>query len=334
MQLFNNWIKISMAKRERDNQTTVTEFVLLGFKTLPDFQIILFVVFLVVYIVTMTGNILIVAVIMSNHHLHKPMYYFLENLSVLETCYTSTILPRMLASFISDYHRISFTGCFLQFYFFAFLAGAESYLLSAMSYDRYVAICKPLHYVTIMNGKLCAQLSVASWITGIVASAFTTFFASQLVFCGPNEIDHFFCDYTPLLMLSCSETQQTEMVMTVLGSACTLPPLLLTLVSYVCIITTILRVPSNTGRSKAFSTCSSHLMVVTIFYGTLIIVYLLPKTDTLRDLNKVFSVFYTILTPMINPFIYSLRNREFKEALRKSISKFLPLRGTLEIQPQ
>ncbi|XP_061448066.1 olfactory receptor 6B1-like [Rhineura floridana] len=327
-------MKQFMAKRAKDNQTTVTEFILLGFKTFPELQTLLFVLFLAIYMVTMAGNILIAAVVIAKHHLHKPMYFFLGNLSILETCYTSTILPRILASFMSNYHGITFSGCFLQFYFFAFLAGAESYLLSAMSYDRYLAICKPLHYVTLMNSRLCVQLSFASWVTGAVASAFTTFFASQLTFCGPNEIDHFFCDYAPLLMLSCSETQQTEIVMTVLGSACTMPPLMLTLTSYVCIISTILKIPSNTGRRKAFSTCSSHLIVVTIFYGTLIIVYILPKTNTLRDLNKVFSVFYTILTPMFNPFIYSLRNREFKEALRTAINQFVSLRRTLRIHPQ
>lgn len=191
-----------------------------------------------------------------------------------------------------------------------------------MSYDRYIAICKPLHYVTLMNNRLCVQLSLASWITAFVVSAFTTFFASQLNFCGPNEIDHFFCDYTPLLRLSCSETQQTEMLMSVLGSTCAVPPLVLTLTSYAFIIPTILKILTTNGRRKAFSTCSSHLIVVTIFYGTVTIVYILPKSNTLKDLNKVFSVFYTILTPMINPFIYSLRNREFKEALRKVINRF------------
>uniref|UniRef100_A0A670JLU4 Olfactory receptor n=1 Tax=Podarcis muralis TaxID=64176 RepID=A0A670JLU4_PODMU len=339
-----------MEKREKDNQTTVTEFIILGFKSLPELQTLLFIIFLAIYMVTMVGNLLIAAVVLANHNLHKPMYFFLGNLSVLDTCYTSTILPRILASIINDYHRISFSGCFLQFYFFAFLAGAESYLLSAMSYDRYLAICKPLHYVTLMNNRLCVQLSLASWMTGIVASAFTTFFASQrlcvqlsvapwiigavltaitafcashLNFCGPNEIDHFFCDYTPLLMLSCGETKQAEILMTVVGFAGIMPPLILTLTSYACIINTILKIPSNSGRKKAFSTCSSHLIVVTIFYGTLIIVYMLPNTDTLRGLNKIFSLCYTILTPMFNPFIYSLRNRDFKQALTKAFRKFV-----------
>lgn len=311
----------------------VTEFILLGFKTQPDLQTALFVTFLAIYMVTMAGNIIIVSVVLTNQYLQRPMYFFLGNLSVLETFYTSTIVPRILASFISNNHSISFNACFIQFYFFAFLAGAESYLLSAMSYDRYIAICKPLHYVNLMSNRLCVQLTLASWIIGIVASAFTTLFASKLTFCGPNEIDHFFCDYAPLLKLSCSDTQQTELVMTILGSICTMPPLLLTLASYACIIVTILRIPSDSGRSKAFSTCSSHLIVVTIFYGTLIIVYIMPKTKGLRDLNKVFSVCYTILTPMINPFIYSLRNTEFKEALRKASRQFVSLRRIQGTQP-
>nr|XP_056720548.1 olfactory receptor 6B1-like [Euleptes europaea] len=323
-----------MAKTDMYNHTRVTEFVLTGFKTLPEKQYLLFGVFFAIYLVTMAGNILIVSVVLSNPYLHKPMYFFLGYLAFLETCYTSTILPRILASFISDYHGISFKGCFIQFYCFSFLAATESYLLSAMSYDRYVAICKPLYYATLMNNKLCVQLSLASWIIGIVASMFTTFLLSQLNYCGPNEIDHFFCDYAPLLMLSCSDTQEAEVVMTVLGSACTMPPLVFTLASYGCIITTILRIPSNSGRSKAFSTCSSHLIVVSIFYGTLIIVYILPKSEELRALNKVFSVFYTILTPMINPFIYSLRNREFKEALRKAMSKLVAYSRVHRIQLQ
>ncbi|XP_015746895.1 olfactory receptor 6B1-like [Python bivittatus] len=307
-----------MTKREDSNQTAVTEFMLLGFKIVPELRILLFVVFLAIYMATIAGNILIAVIVLTNHNLHKPMYFFLANLSVLEICYSSVILPRILVSFIRDYHGISFSGCFLQFYLFGSFACFECYLLSTMSYDRYLAICKPFSYAKIMNHRLCVYLSLASWMIGLVASAFTTFLVSHLIFCGPNEIDHFFCDYSPLLNLACSDTYQAETLMSVLGSACTMPALLMTLASYVCIIRTISRILSITGRRKAFSTCSSHLIVVTSFYGTLIIVYMLPKSSRLKNLNKVFSVFYTVLTPMINPFIYSLRNREFKDALRKA----------------
>ncbi|NWH69952.1 OR6B1 protein, partial [Piaya cayana] len=306
-----------MADAKQANQTFLTEFILLGFGNTPNLRIFLFLFFSLIYLVTITGNVLIILLVVIDQHLHTPMYYFLGNLSCLETCYTSNILPRMLVNFLTKENRISFRSCFLQFYFFASLACAECYLLSAMSYDRYVAICKPLHYTTLMSVRSCLLLAAGSWLCGFLASICTTLYASWLTFCGPNEIDHFFCDYTPLLVLSCSETCETESVMSILASACTMPPFLLTLASYICIITAILKIPSSLGRQKAFSTCASHLTVVTLFYGTLIVVYILPKAKALRELNKILSVFYTILTPMLNPLIYSLRNKNFKEALRK-----------------
>ncbi|EMP25571.1 Olfactory receptor 6C75 [Chelonia mydas] len=363
-----------------------------------------------IYIVTMAGNILIVALVVADQHLHTPMYFFLGNLSCLETCYTSTILPRMLASLLTGDRTISFSGCIIQLYSFGFLVVTECFLLAAMSYDRYLAICKPLHYAALMNGRFCLQLAAGSWISGFLAITIIIFLMLQLIFCGPNEIDHFFCDFIPLLKLSCSDTQlismpskpvkcippkctpqeeffcprchavflpsspvdsdakinndygsveqcdhnelyfcgpneidhflcdftpviklscsDTSMIKlatVIFSSIDTLPPFLLTLASYVCIISTILKILSTTSRQKAFSTCSSHLMMVTIFYGTVIIVYMLPDTDILRDLKKVFSVFYTVLTPLANPLIYSLRNKEVKEALRKVISKYMVL---------
>ncbi|XP_059570045.1 olfactory receptor 6F1-like [Alligator mississippiensis] len=208
------------------------------------------------------------------------MYFFLENLSFLEICYTSTILPKMLLSLLTKENGISLSGCFFQFYVFASLACSECYLLSVMSYDRYLAICKPLHYGALMNSRFRIQLAVGSWISGFMSPIFTTsMLASQLTFCGSNKIDHFFCDYTPLLVLSCSNTRSTEIAMSFIGSVCTVPPFLLTVTSYICIIATILKIPSTTGRKKAFSTCSAHLLVVTIFYGALMTVYLLPKND-------------------------------------------------------
>ncbi|KAM6108051.1 LOW QUALITY PROTEIN: olfactory receptor 6B1-like [Pterocles gutturalis] len=311
-----------MADTKQENQTSLTEFILLGFGNLPKLQIFLFLVFLLIYFVTIIENVLIILLVVIDQHLHTPMYFFLGNLSCLETCYTSNISPRMLVNFLTKKKRISFNSCLLQFYFFASLACAECYLLSAMSYDRYLAICKPLHYTTLMNVRCCILLSAGSWLCGFLASIGTTLYASWLTFCGPNEIDHFFCDYIPLLVLSCSETRRTELIMSILASACTMPPFLLTLASYICIIAAVLKIPSGIGRKKAFS-ASSHLIVVTVFYGTLIAVYTLPKTKALKELNKMLSVFYTILTPMLNPLIYSLRNREFKEALRKAIGKYI-----------
>ncbi|KAM7146150.1 olfactory receptor 2G3-like [Macrochelys suwanniensis] len=316
-----------MADTEQGNQTSLTEFILLGFGTVPKLQILLFLLILVIYIVTMAGNILIVVLVVADQNLHTPMYFFLGNLSCLEICYSSTILPRMLARFLTGDRTISTGGCITQFYFVGFLAATECYLLAAMSYDRYLAICKPLHYATIMNGSFCLQLAAGSWINGFLGIIIIVSLMLQLTFCGANEIDHFFCESTQIINLFCNDIYQVELVITIVAALFTLPPFALTGTSYVCIISTILRIPSTTGRQKAFSTCSSHLIVVTMFYGTLIIVYLLPKTNTLRDLNKVFSVFYTILTPMANPFIYSLRNKEVKEALRKIVSKCVDFTG-------
>ncbi|XP_073166324.1 olfactory receptor 6N1-like [Lepidochelys kempii] len=307
------------------NQTAITEFFLLGFGELPDLQILLFLIFLVMYMATVSGNTLIMVLIVADQHLHTPMYFFLGNLSCIETCYTTTILPRMLASLLTGDRTISVSGCITQLYFFGSLVGMECCLLAAMSYDRYLAICKPLHYSTLMNTRFCLHLAAGSWLNGFLALTILVLFLSQLIFCGPNEIDHFYCDAIPLIELSCSDTHQVILMDFILSCVFTLPPFLLTLMSYMCIIATILRIPSTTRRQKAFSTCSSHLIVVTIFYGTLMIVYLLPKRDTLRDLNKVVSLCYTVLTPLVNPLIYSLRNREVKEALSKAVKRVVSL---------
>ncbi|XP_039353521.1 olfactory receptor 11A1-like [Mauremys reevesii] len=321
-----------MADAEGGNQTSVTEFILLGFRNTPELQTLLFLLFLVIYIMTMAGNILILVLVVADQHLHTPMYLFLGNLSCLETCYSSTILPRVLASLLTGDRTISFYACVIQYYIFGFLAATECYLLAAMSYDRYLAICKPLHYTIIMHGRFCLQLAAESWVSGLLASSIVTGMILQLTFCGPNEIDHFFCDFNPLLNISCSDTRLVELLASTLSFIFTLPPFLLTVTSYVCIIFAILQIPSTTGRQKAFSTCSSHLIVVTIFYWTITIVYVLPKNDTLRDLNKVFSLLYTVLTPLVNPLIYSLRNKEVKEALRKALSKFMDFRRIQAIQ--
>ncbi|XP_039357634.1 olfactory receptor 6N1-like [Mauremys reevesii] len=310
-----------MADTKERNQTSIAGFILLGFGNLHELKILLFPLFLVIYIVTVAGNILIVGLVVADQHLHTPMYFFLGNLSCLETCYTSTFLPRMLASLLTGDRSISVSGCHVQFYIFGSLLATECCLLSVMSYDRYLAICKPLQYAAHMNSRFSFQLAVGCWLTGSVASTITACWLSQLIFCGPNEIDHFLCDYTTLIKLSCSDTSLMVLMIFPLSFIFILPPFLLTLASYVYIISTVLRISSSTGRQKAFSTCSSHLIVVTIFYGTLFVVYMLPDTAALRDLNKVSSAFYTILTPMINPLIYSLRNKEVKEALRKALSK-------------
>nr|XP_028558755.1 olfactory receptor 11A1-like [Podarcis muralis] len=310
-----------MQKPAGRNETIITEFILRGFGDFHDLQILLFIVFLMIYIMTMVGNLIIVGLVVTDRHLHTPMYFFLGNLSCLETCYSSTILPRMLASLLTHNDSVSIHSCLVQFWTFGVLAGAECYLLAAMSYDRCLAICRPLHYSTHMNAKVCLLLVVGSWMSSFVMDTTVFIFVLQLTFCGHNVIQHFFCDFTPLINLACSDTRRVKLISTVLTSIATLPPFILTLASYMYIIAAILQIPSTTGRQKAFSTCSSHLIVVTIFYGTLIIVYVLPDTNELKELNKLFSVFYTILTPLVNPLIYSLRNKEVMEALRRAGSR-------------
>ncbi|XP_062994324.1 olfactory receptor 10A7-like [Elgaria multicarinata webbii] len=314
----------AFANTERQNQTTVSEFILLGFGELPNLHILLFLFFLIIYLTTITGNLLIVFLVMTIQNLHTPMYFFLGNLSFLESCYSSTILPRMLTGLLTRENTISIKNCFLPFFIFSCLGGSECYLLSVMSYDRYLAVCKPLHYATIMNSRLCLQLSAVSWVSGVLVGTSITVSVSQLSFCGPNVIDHYLCDLSPVIKeISCSDTFIVEMSAFIFACVFTLPPFILTVISYIFIIVTVFRIPSAIGRQKAFSTCSSHLTVVALFYGTLMLVYMLPRSTNLRYVKKIFSLFYTVLTPMVNPLIYSLRNKEVKDALQKVISKLI-----------
>nr|XP_005509312.1 olfactory receptor 476 [Columba livia] len=319
-----------MTKQEWKNRTAVTEFILLGFGNGPEVDSLLFLVFLSIYAVTIAGNTFIIVLVMTNRHLHTPMYFLLGNLACLEICYSSNILPRMLLSYLGGDRSISVHGCFTQYYFFGCLAAAECYLLSAMSYDRYLAVCEPLRYASRMDNKLCLQLGAASWVSGFLSNSILTFLISNLDFCGPNEIEHFFCDSFPMIRLSCSDTRVAGLVTSLVAAV--LPPFLLTFSSYLYIIATVMRIPSATGRKKAFSTCSSHLIVVILFYWSILTVYVLPHHDTQTSPNKVLSVFYTILTPLVNPLIYSLRNREVKEALRKQTSKLKTFRWLLSVK--
>ncbi|NXQ98567.1 O11A1 protein, partial [Sagittarius serpentarius] len=306
-----------MEKKDWDNETSQKEFLLLGFGNVLSLQTPLFLLTLMIYLVIVVGNILIVVLAVADRQLRTPMYFFLGNLSSLEICYSSAILPRLLASLLTGNGTISAHGCMAQLYFFGFCAATECYLLAAMSYDRYLAICRPLLYASLMTWKISRQLAAGSWLWGSLVSGVLTFLLSQLQFCGPKAVDHFFCDFTPLLELSCSDTRVVKLVTLLLSFLNVVLPFVFTLASYVRLIAAILRSPSSVGRQKAFSTCSSHLTVVTVFYGTLIIVYMLPRTAPLRQLNKVFSFFYTVVTPLVNPLIYSLRNREVREGLRK-----------------
>uniref|UniRef100_A0A674JJZ0 Olfactory receptor n=1 Tax=Terrapene triunguis TaxID=2587831 RepID=A0A674JJZ0_9SAUR len=295
------------------NQTSIMQFILLGFGNVPELQVLLFLLFLVIYIMTMAGNILIIALVVADQHLNTPMYFFLGNLSCLETF----TVPKMLVNFLSDNRSISYMGCVAQMYFLLFLGISECFLLAAMACDRYVAICNPLRYRLIMNRRVCLSLTILSWFWGNVVSLVQTAWVFTLPFCGSNQINYFFCDIPPLIKLSCIDIPLYEMQLFTAAILVIFTPFSLIVVSYTFIISTILKMASAEGRHKAFSTCSSHLIVVTLYYGSCGLIYLRPKSIHLLDTNKVLALIYTTITPTLNPFIYSLRNKEVKEALRR-----------------
>lgn len=299
------------------NHTTVIEFILLGFRDHPELQCILFVVFLIIYMITLFGNLGMILLIKIDSHLHTPMYFFLSNLSLVDFCYSTVIVPNMLVNFWVKNPVISFNGCATQFFFFGSFAGIEGFLLAVMAYDRYVAICKPLLYTVTMSPQINVLLVLATYFAGFVNAAIHTALTFQLSFCGSNIINHFFCDTPPLLKLSCSDTHVNEIVIFAFASFNELSCLLTILISYLYILIAILRIRSAEGRHKAFSTCASHLMAVTIFFGTILFMYLRPSSSYSMDQDKVVSVFYTVVIPMLNPLIYSLRNKEVKASFRK-----------------
>ncbi|XP_062992659.1 olfactory receptor 11A1-like [Elgaria multicarinata webbii] len=305
----------------QNNQSVITEFILLGFGNLYGLQILFFMILLAIYMLTLSGNILILITVAATRTLHTPMYFFLGNFSFLEIWYTTSIVPKMLRTFLTVHEAISLSGCIAQFYFFGSMAVTECCLLAVMSYDRYLAICNPLRYTSIMNVKVCFQMAAGSWISGFLLSIPPIVLIFRLPFYVSNEIDHFFCDFAPVLKLSCADPHVAEVTTFTLAGMVTIVPFFLTIASYAKIISTILRIPSAKGKQKAFSTCSSHLIVVTLFYGTLGTVYAAPSAKQSPVLNKLLSLLYTVITPMINPVIYSLRNKEVKDALRKIICK-------------
>nr|XP_006122814.1 olfactory receptor 10A7-like [Pelodiscus sinensis] len=311
-----------MAGSAQENFTVgITEFILLGFGNLRDLQIFLFATCLVIYLVTVTGNLLILTVVIADGGLHTPMYFFLSNLSLLEICYTSTVAPKMLRIFLTPRETIPFAGCLAQLYIFGSMTVTECCLLSIMSYDRYVAICQPLRYAAMMNINVCLQLTAGCWVTGFLAPLATVVWTSRLLFCASNEVDHFVCDFVPLLKLLCADTHAVQSLSFIICACVGLLPFLLTLTSYYKIILTVSRIPSTMGKQKTFSTCSSHLLVVSIFYGTVILVYGAPVGNHSPEINKVFSVLYAVVSPMFNPIIYRLRNKEVRDALRRVTRK-------------
>ncbi|XP_067173424.1 olfactory receptor 10A2-like [Apteryx mantelli] len=301
------------------NKTMVTEFILLGFPSLAQFQLLLFVVLLLIYMVTLLGNILIILITMVDAALHSPMYFFLRNLSFLEMCFTLVIVPQLLSNLLAEKKSISFLGCMAQTSFFVTLGTVECYLLAAMAYDRYVAICNPLRYGNIMNRRVCIQVMVALWFSGIPVGTVQITLLFSLPFCGPNKVNHFFCDGPAMLELVCADTSLFETYSLTVTVIVIMSPFVLILVSYTCILHTVLKMKSAAGRHKAFSTCSSHLIVVTLWYGTGILAYSQPKSDYSPDIKKLLSLSYTVIAPTLNPIIYSLRNREMKEALWRTL---------------
>ncbi|XP_010283881.1 PREDICTED: LOW QUALITY PROTEIN: olfactory receptor 6B1-like [Phaethon lepturus] len=305
---------------KQKNSTKFQEFILLGFPTIMELQVLLFLIFLMAYVLIILENILIIILIKMIHQLHKPMYFFLNNLSFLEAWYISVTVPKLLANFLVESKNISFGGCMSQLYFFSSLFCTECVLLAVMAYDRYVAICNPLRYPVIMNHRLCVQQATCSWLIGFLASMLKVFFISQLSFCGSSVINHFFCDISPLLNISCADMTMAEIMDFILALLILLVPLSVTIISYMRIISTILYILTAHSRKKAFSTCVSHLTVVIIFFLAILFMYARPKRIHPFDLNKLVSIVYTIVTPMLNPFIYCLRNQEVKGALKKIFS--------------
>ncbi|XP_072483914.1 olfactory receptor 5F1-like [Notamacropus eugenii] len=303
------------------NHTTATEFILLGLSDSPELQIILFVLFLVIYTLTVLGNAGMITLIMIDSQLHTPMYFFLTNLSLTDILYSSTITPKMLVDLLSKRKVISFTGCFLQMYVFIALITIECILFGLMAYDRYVAICNPLLYPITMSRIVCLKMAMGTFTAGFLNSVIHTSYISSLSYCDSNVIHHFFCDSPPVLKLSCSDTQINETIIFIFAGINMLGTLLIILTSYIYILFSILRLHSVEGRQKAFSTCASHLTAVAIFYGTEIVTYLCPSSSYSPTQGKVISVFYTVVILMLNPLIYSLRNEEVKRALKNAITR-------------
>uniref|UniRef100_G1SFT7 Olfactory receptor n=1 Tax=Oryctolagus cuniculus TaxID=9986 RepID=G1SFT7_RABIT len=307
---------------KRQNHSVITEFILIGFSNLGDLQIFLFFIFLLVYLTTLTANATIMSVIRLDRALHTPMYFFLFILSCSETCYTLVIVPKMLTNLLSTIPSISFSGCVAQLYFFVGLACTNCFLIAVMGYDRYVAICNPLNYTIIVSKATCIQLVLASGLCGFLISVVVNILVFSVPFCASNRINHFFCDISPVIKLGCTDTNLKEMAIFFLSILVLLVPFVLIFISYVFIVSTILKISSAEGQRKAFATCASHLTVVIVHYGCASFIYLRPTSLYSSDNDLLVAVTYTVITPLLNPLVYTLRNKEVKTALRKVLSRY------------
>ncbi|NWI70748.1 O1019 protein, partial [Todus mexicanus] len=305
----------------KGNHTPGTEFVLLGFSEQGDVQVVLFMVFLAIYVITLLGNLGMLVLIRLDAQLHTPMYFFLSSLSFLDICYSSTITPRLLSDLLSERKVISYSACLTQLYFYVAFATTECYLLAAMAYDRYAAICSPLLYASFMSSRVCVMLVAGSYLAGVINATIHVGLALRLSFCGANIINHFYCEAPPLYAISCTDTTINEMIMFVAAGFNLFITNLTILVSYTYILATILRMRSAAGKRKAFSTCASHLTAVTLLYGSFAFMYLRSSSRHSQALDEVASVLYTVVVPTLNPLIYSLRNQEVKNALGRAMER-------------
>ncbi|XP_014932896.3 olfactory receptor 5B3-like [Acinonyx jubatus] len=304
-----------------DNRTEVMQFILLGLTSDPELQVPLFIVFTLIYLITLVGNLGMMALILLDSRLHTPMYFFLSNLSLVDLCCSTAVTPKVMAGLLIRDKVISYSACAAQMFFFAAFATVESYLLASMAYDRYAAVCKPLHYTTTMTTGVCACLAIGSYTCGFLNASIHTGDTFRLSFCMSNVIHHFFCDVPAVMVLSCSDRRVSELVLVYVVSFNSFFALMVILISYIFIFITILKMHSSTGYQKALSTCASHLSAISIFYGTLIFMYLQPSSSHSMDTDKMASVFYTMVIPMLNPVVYSLRNKEVKNAFMKVVSE-------------
>ncbi|XP_006897726.1 PREDICTED: olfactory receptor 6C4-like [Elephantulus edwardii] len=303
------------------NQTTFTEFILLGLTNKPELQVVIFIFLFFTYMLSVLGNLTIIILTLLDPNLQTPMYFFLRNFSFLEISFTSIFIPRFLTSMTTGNKVISFAGCLTQYFFAIFLGATEFYLLASMSYDRYVAICKPLHYMTIMSSRVCIQLVFCSWLGGFLAILPPIILMSQVDFCVSNVLNHYYCDYGPLMELACSDTSFLELMVILLAVVTLVVTLVLVTLSYTYIIRTILRFPSAQQRTKAFSTCSSHMIVISLSYGSCMFMYINPSAKEVGAFNKGIAVLITSVTPLLNPFIYTLRNQQVKQAFKDTVKK-------------
>lgn len=313
-----------MKLEQSRNYTELTDFILLGFWTSPEAQVPLFLLFLFIYLVILLGNLSMLTVIKIDSRLHTPMYFFLQNLSFLDLCYSTVIAPKTLATIFSKEKKISYNECATQFFFFALFVGTEGFLLAVMAYDRFSAICSPFLYTVHMSQPACIRLVAGSYICGCINSMIQTGFTFSLRFCGENRLDHFFCDVPALIKISCVDTFVNEIVLFILSALIIISTITIILVSYAYILSTVLKIPSTHGRSKTFSTCGSHIAVVSLFYGTVFFMYAQPGSISSPEKSKIVAVFYTLIIPMLNPLIYSLRNTEVKSALKKTLLRKIP----------